>query len=88
GYTASVECSTGDSGTDSVTFTVGPGDEVVTVHFTNTYPPPPPMPPMGAVGGEAYPISKFGLMAPWIIALTVVIIAGGFYLVRRRANSS
>ena len=39
-----------------------------------------------AVGGEAYPISGIGLIAPWI-ALAVVIAAGGIYLVRRRAHS-
>ncbi|MFC1982748.1 hypothetical protein ACFLV5_03070 [Chloroflexota bacterium] len=36
------------------------------------------------VGGEAYPIDKVGLLAPWL-ALAVVILAGGVYLIRRRA---
>jgi hypothetical protein len=38
------------------------------------------------VGGEAYPVNKFSLLAPWL-ALAVVIAAGGVYLVRRRVYS-
>jgi len=38
------------------------------------------------VGGQAYPVSRVGLMAPWL-ALAVAIMAGGVYLVRRRAHS-
>ncbi|MFC1982790.1 hypothetical protein ACFLV5_03290 [Chloroflexota bacterium] len=38
------------------------------------------------VGGEAYPVNKLGLLAPWV-ALAVIIAAGGVYLVRRRAHS-
>ena len=38
------------------------------------------------VGGEAYPISKIGLVAPWL-ALVIVIAGGGVYLVRRRVHS-
>lgn len=50
-------------------------------------PPPSPEPPaVGAVGGEAYPINKVGLIVPWIV-LAVVIAAGGFYLIRRRASN-
>ena len=45
--------------------------------------PPPSVPP---VGGEAYPINKLGLMAPFL-ALAMVIAAGGAYLVRRKAHS-
>jgi hypothetical protein len=39
------------------------------------------------VGGEAHPINKVGLTAPWI-ALAVVITAGSFYLVRRKVLGS
>jgi hypothetical protein len=38
------------------------------------------------VGGAAYPVNRVGLMAPWI-ALTVVVAAGGLYLVRHRVHS-
>jgi hypothetical protein len=38
------------------------------------------------VGGEAYPVNKVNLIAPWL-ALAVVIAAGGVYLVRRRVHS-
>jgi len=44
---------------------------------------PPASPP--PVGGEAYPVNKVGLMAPWL-ALAVVIV-GGLYLVRRRVGT-
>lgn len=44
--------------------------------------PPPSVP----VGGDAYPIGKFGLMAPWI-AFAIFIVAGAVYLVRRKAGS-
>ena len=44
--------------------------------------PPPSIP----VGGDAYPVGKFGLMAPWI-ALAMFAGAGGVYLVRRKARS-
>jgi hypothetical protein len=42
--------------------------------------------PEAAVGGEAYPVNKVGLLAPWL-ALAVIIVAGGVYLVRRRVHS-
>lgn len=45
-----------------------------------------PPPSSETVGGEAYPIGKFGLMAPWI-ALAMFVGAGGAYLVRRKARS-
>ena len=51
----------------------------------STPPPPPPPPYYGAVGGDVYPINKVGLIAPWI-ALAMVILTGGFYLIRRRFN--
>ncbi|MFC2042312.1 hypothetical protein ACFLTV_02285 [Chloroflexota bacterium] len=38
------------------------------------------------IGGEAYPVSKTGILAPWI-AIALVIAAGGFYLIRRRVHS-
>ncbi|MFC2032135.1 hypothetical protein ACFLUS_02015 [Chloroflexota bacterium] len=49
-------------------------------------PPSPEPPPVGAVGGEAYPVNKVSLIAPWI-ALATVIAIGGFYLVRRRIHN-
>ena len=45
---------------------------------------PPPPPP--AVGGDVYPANKVALFAPWI-ALAMLIVAGGFYLVRRRVHN-
>jgi len=48
--------------------------------------PPPSQPPGETVGGDVYPVNKINLLAPWI-ALTVVIVAGGIILVRRRAHS-
>jgi hypothetical protein len=43
-------------------------------------------PPVDAVGGEAYPVSKIAILAPWI-AMVMLIAAGAFYLVRRRVNN-
>jgi len=43
-------------------------------------PEPPP------VGGEAYPVSKAAVLAPWI-ALAAVLIAGGIIFIRRKAQS-
>jgi uncharacterized repeat protein (TIGR01451 family) len=37
------------------------------------------------VGGDAYPINKVGLIAPWI-ALTLTIIGGSIFLARRRRH--
>jgi hypothetical protein len=54
------------------------------LHYCEEEEPPPLL--VGAVGGEAYPINKFGLVAPWV-ALAVAIVTGGLYLVRRRVNS-
>ena len=45
-----------------------------------------PLSPPSAVGGEAYPVNKLGILAPWI-ALIIVFAASGFYLFRRRVNS-
>lgn len=39
-------------------------------------------PPL-AVGGEAYPVNKLGILMPWI-ALAVAIVAGNFIVMRRR----
>lgn len=51
-------------------------------------PPPPEELPDGQsdgpVGGEIYPVDKAALLVPWI-ALAAVIIAGGVFLVRRKA---
>ena len=43
---------------------------------------PPPPPPVG-VGGEAYPVSKLGILAPWL-ALVAAIMAGAAIFMRRR----
>ena len=48
--------------------------------------PPSPEPPIGSVGGEAYPVDKVGLIIPWI-ALAMVIAAGGIYLIRRTVHN-
>ena len=42
--------------------------------------------PVGTVGGEAYPVNKAGLLAPWI-AIAVIIAAGGGYLVSRKIHN-
>jgi len=42
-------------------------------------PPPPP-----AVGGEVYPVNKITLVVPWI-TLAAAIIAGGVFLITRKA---
>ncbi len=44
--------------------------------------PPPP----AAVGGEAYPVNKLAILAPWI-ALATALMAGGIILKRRRVHS-
>jgi hypothetical protein len=44
--------------------------------------PPEPTPP-GAVGGEAYPVDKVLLAAPWL-ALAALLVPGAVLLVRRR----
>ena len=40
-------------------------------------------PELGAVGGEAYPVNKLLLLAPWI-GLAVILAGGGSWLVLRR----
>jgi len=40
--------------------------------------PPPP------VGGEAYPVSKASLLAPWIVVATAVVVGTGVLVLRRR----
>ena len=46
--------------------------------------PPPPPPP---VGGEAYPVNKLEILAPWI-AMGMGVIAGAIILMRRRRAQS
>jgi hypothetical protein len=76
---------TGDGGvgTDTIQATAidATGAPLVSAQATKDWTPVPV-----TVGGEAYPINKIVLIAPWI-ALAVVIAAGGIYLVRRRAHS-
>jgi hypothetical protein len=38
------------------------------------------------VGGDVYPVDKTALLAPWL-ALAVIILAGGVFLIRRRIHS-
>ena len=38
------------------------------------------------VGGDVYPVNKPALLIPWI-ALSIVIISGGIYLVKRRVGN-
>ena len=45
----------------------------------------PPAPPVGGVGGEAYPVNKIAILAPWI-AIAMASIAGSFIVVRRRRS--
>jgi len=55
--------------------------EEVSVDIIVTPEPPP-------VGGEAYPVSKASLLAPWI-ALGVVLVGGiGWYVLKRRRTQS
>jgi len=56
------------------------------IWYTNYQGPPCPPPP--PVGGEAYPINKFCLLAPWIVV--GVVLAGGtsWYILRRRRAQS
>ena len=54
-----------------------------TVEFGNWEPSPPPP----SVGGEAYPVNKLGILAPWL-ALIAAIIAGSTIFVRRRRAQS
>jgi len=82
--------STYDFSARKVYFNLDPG-ETVTAVFTNRFIPPPeeepPVEDHGApVGIEVYPVDKIGLIAPWI-ALFAAIVAGGVFLIRRKAHS-
>ncbi|MFC1910812.1 choice-of-anchor Q domain-containing protein [Chloroflexota bacterium] len=46
----------------------------------------PEPPPAITVGGEAYPVNKVGLVAPWVI-LAISVAVGCFYLARRRTHN-
>jgi len=72
------------TGPPQKTATVTTG-ETTTVEFGNYLPAAPPPPPVG-VGGEAYPVNKVGILAPWI-ALAVAIVAGAIFIRRRRTQS-
>ena len=49
--------------------------------------PTPSQPPSGdTVGGHIYSVNKIGLLIPWI-ALAVIILAAGLFLIRRRVHS-
>jgi uncharacterized repeat protein (TIGR01451 family) len=61
------------------------GSASATEDTTVTSAPPPPTP--GGVGGEAYPINKLAVLAPWV-ALFAAIMAGAIIIWRRgRATS-
>lgn len=62
------------------TITVQTGEVLATTTVTLT----PELCP-GPVGGTAYPVNTLTLLAPWI-ALSIVIAAGGIYLIRRRVS--
>ncbi|MFC2013407.1 hypothetical protein ACFLU8_00735 [Chloroflexota bacterium] len=60
------------------------GDPAVCVQPS---PPPSQPPPSGeAVGGDVFTVDKLSLIIP-LIALAVIILAGGMFLVRRRVHS-
>lgn len=40
--------------------------------------------PIVGVGGEAYPVSKISLLAPWIAAVAAVVVGAGVLVLRRR----
>jgi len=67
----------------------GDGDGTATTDmgaYEYVYVPPPPPPPP-AVGGEAYPVSKLGILAPWIgLAMLLIGSITWFTLGRRRAQ--
>jgi len=74
--------------TDSVTATgTLPTGADVTDSATATVVVNLPPPPVGAVGGEAYPINKLAILVPWL-ALLAAIIGGATILVRRRRAQS
>ena len=63
----------------------GDGQAITDMGAYEYVPPPPPPPP---VGGEAYPVSKMSLLAPWI-AVGVLLAGGtGWYVLRRRRAQS
>jgi len=53
--------------------------EEVAVDIIVTIKPPP-------VGGEAYPVNKASLLAPWIAVGVAVIVAAGVFILRRRTD--
>lgn len=46
-------------------------------------PPPPPLP----VGGEAYPVNKLGILAPWLALAAAIIASDTIFMRRRRVQS-
>lgn len=48
---------------------------------------PLPPPPPAAVGGEAYPVNKLAILAPWIALIAATVAAATIVLRRRRAQS-
>ncbi|MFC1995020.1 GEVED domain-containing protein [Chloroflexota bacterium] len=57
-------------------------DENVTIEGEE--PEPTPTPPSGGVGGEAYPINKVSVFAPWLGLILILAIGGGMFTLRRR----
>jgi parallel beta-helix repeat protein len=56
----------------------GDGSAVVDMGVDEYVPPPPP------VGGELYPVDKFGILAPWLALAMFLALGGGFVVMRRR----
>jgi len=73
----------GDQVSDNVDYCPWLGAEVAP---SPTPPAPTPAPSGGPVGGEVYPVSKAGVLAPWI-GLALVLLIGGGILVWRRPTT-
>jgi hypothetical protein len=49
---------------------------------TGLTPPPPTTTPPVAVGGKVYPVNKAQVLAPWLIACSVLMLMAGCYIVK------
>ncbi len=78
----------GDGGDDFLIGAYGDENEVDGDNYTGqTYlllGTPPPSEPV-VVGGDVYPVNKVAIIVPWI-ALTIIVMAGGIFLVRRKVH--
>jgi uncharacterized repeat protein (TIGR01451 family) len=59
-----------------VASTAGPR-ESLNNHFGNARMPPP-------VGGDAYPVSRISVLAPWIVVGVILAVGIGWYILKRR----